>query len=415
MRRSARFDRYEEELPCARQAWRLLHGPRGGQRPQGVIALGAAPGNLSASDIVQRGMRGKGWLVGGLVVLVAAALAGRGASSGREVGSSMARVSAASSSSPAASSTSGPQRWLAPLTDPAATPKGWSPVELGAIEVSVPSGWRLEYPGLSCTNPQGQVFLQQHPTTPAGAKCTADDLVTIGSAPHQPLTHPHHLVVNGIPTARGQLRTAAGAVLEERALGMQIDAQGPLASRVLGTLTHSPLSVLLHSTVASAPPEWQKLTFGGLRFAVPRSWTLTHEPGWPGCPSNIQPHVVLLQRADSAAAGSCGGTFPSTAGDYAPGPGLVVAAGSAVTAAPPGATCLHRNTLRICVDPPPTGGGQAPGHEPGLLTAQVTVPGQSHPNQVEIGLHGTGLQVLEIFDSIAASPMSGSPSGSSTH
>ncbi len=385
---------------------------------QGVIAVAVAAGlvrcgNLSAFGVVQGGMTGRSWLVGGLVVLVAAALAGCGASSGGAAGSSMAKVSAASSSSPAASPTSTPQRRLAPLADPAATPKGWSPVELGAIEVSVPSRWLLEYPGLSCaTNPQGQVFLQQHSTTPAGSKCTAADLVTIGSTPQQPLGHPHHLVVDGVPVTRGQLDTGEGTVLAERALGMQVDARGPHASRVLATLTHSPRSVVLHSTVSSAPPGWQKLTFGGLRFAVPGSWTLTHEPGWPGCPSNIEPDVVLVQRADSAAAGSCGGTFPSTAGDYAGRPGLVVAAGPGVTAAPPGATCLQRNTLRICVDPPPAGGGQAPGHEPGLLTAQVTVPGQSHLDQVEIGLHGTGLQALEIFDSITpAAPTSG---GSST-
>lgn len=370
--------------------------------------MAAVLGNLFASGVVQVGMTGRGWLVVGLVVLVAAALAGCGAPPGSAAGPSSSHV---------ASSTSTPQRPSAPLADPAATPKGWSPVQLGSIEVSVPSPWRLAYPGLSCgTNPRGQVFLQQHRTTAAGAKCTAAEVVTIGSAPHQPLSDPQHLVVNGIPATRGQLRAPAGTVLAERALGMQVDARGPLASRVLGTLTHSPRSVVLHSTVTSAPPGWQRLRFGGLRFAVPRSWTLTREPGWPGCPSNIGAHLVALQRADSYAAGSCGGAFPSTAGEDAPRPGLVVAAGPALTAAPADATCLQRSTLRICVDPPPSGGGQAPGHEPGLLTAQVTVAGRPHPDQVEIGLHGTGLQALEIFGSIAPSaPTSGSPTGSSAH
>jgi hypothetical protein len=72
-----------------------------------------------------------------------------------------------------------------------------------------------------------------------------------------------------------------------------------------------------------------------------------------------------------------------------------------VSAAPAGATCLTRNRLRICVDPPPPpSGGFATGHELNLLTAQIRVPGQADLDQIEIGLTGTGVTPLEIFDSM---------------
>jgi hypothetical protein len=72
-----------------------------------------------------------------------------------------------------------------------------------------------------------------------------------------------------------------------------------------------------------------------------------------------------------------------------------------VTAAPADATCLSRHTLRICLDPPPPPvGGFSPGHELNLLTAQVRLPGQTAVDQIEIGLTGTGVTPLDIFDSL---------------
>jgi hypothetical protein len=50
--------------------------------------------------------------------------------------------------------------------------------------------------------------------------------------------------------------------------------------------------------------------------------------------------------------------------------------------------------------PPPPGGGLDPGHELNLLTAQLRVPGQTAIDQIEIGLTGTGITPLEIFDSM---------------
>jgi hypothetical protein len=89
------------------------------------------------------------------------------------------------------------------------------------------------------------------------------------------------------------------------------------------------------------------------------------------------------------------------AGSLAGSPGLVIGAGPKVGAAPPDATCLTRNTLRICVDPPPpVNGGVSGGQQLNLLTAQIAVPGQTTIVQVEIGLTGSGSTPLEIFDSL---------------
>jgi hypothetical protein len=80
---------------------------------------------------------------------------------------------------------------------------------------------------------------------------------------------------------------------------------------------------------------------------------------------------------------------------------MVLGSGSQVSRAPVGAKCLRRNGLRICVDPPPSPtGGEESGIELNLLTAQISVPKQSAVDQIEIGLTGTGVTPLQIFDSM---------------
>jgi hypothetical protein len=80
---------------------------------------------------------------------------------------------------------------------------------------------------------------------------------------------------------------------------------------------------------------------------------------------------------------------------------MVVGSGPKVDPAPSDAVCLTRNRLTICIDPPPPPtGGFAPGHQLDLLTAQVKVPGQTTLDQIEIGLSGTGVEALQIFDSM---------------
>lgn len=142
-----------------------------------------------------------------------------------------------------------------------------------------------------------------------------------------------------------------------------------------------------------------------------RSWTVSDQPGYPGCPYPITARVVGLQDANSFDVPSCPPP-PTTAGYDAARPGLVVVAGRHVPRPPTDATCRTRAGLRVCVDPPPTSGGLQPGHELSLLTAQVYLPGQRRPDQIEIGLAGSGLQAAQIFDSIAPARAGSAAAGS---
>lgn len=288
-----------------------------------------------------------------------------------------------------------------PLADPALTPKGWAPVGAGAIEISVPSRWPVEDPGSTCSGGNGQVFVLEAPNRSAPGHCAGvTNVVIIRHAPKQPLEHPRDVSVNGIPTIQASANNGGQRWSVERALGMQIEARGPLARRVLSTLTHSPLSVVLHASLTTVPANWRTRAFGGLRFSTPPSWTVSDQPGYPGCPYPITARVVGLQNANSLDVPSCPPP-PTTAGYDAARPGLVVVAGRHVPQAPTDATCRTRAGLRVCVDPPPTSGGLQPGHELSLLTAQVYLPGERRPDQIELGLAGSGLQAAQVFDSIA--------------
>src|SRR4029077_15707859 len=126
-----------------------------------------------------------------------------------------------------------------------------------------------------------------------------------------------------------------------------VDARGPLATQVEQTLTHSPLSVVLNSSVSSVPSAWRQMVFGGLRFSVPAQWTVGHGTGWGGCPGNIAPNVLELNTAQNVFAPSCAPP-PETAGYLAADRGMVLASGPETAPAPADATCVSRNMLRIC-------------------------------------------------------------------
>lgn len=284
---------------------------------------------------------------------------------------------------------------LAPLANPALTPRGWSPVQAGTIQISVPASWFIENPGYACGGGvPGMVFGYEQPKLPAGEGCRyPPNVVAITAAPRGPLHHARHVLRNGIKAELGR----RGDTRLLRALGMQVQANGPLADRVLGTLTHSPLSVVLHSAT-SVPRNWRHVTFGGLRLAVPARWTVRHS-AWSSCVFNIEPDVLALRNTRAFTASSCPAVAP-IARYLAAQPGMVVDAGPKIEPTPANAHCQRRAALRICIDPPPTGSGDTVGHELSLLTAQITAPGWTHPDQIEIGLTGTGLTPARIFDSI---------------
>jgi hypothetical protein len=187
----------------------------------------------------------------------------------------------------------------------------------------------------------------------------------------------------------------------EVGLGLEIDATGPLADAVLETITHSPLSVVLHSSDLAAPSGWQPVRFGRLSFAVPPDWRTQRESNWAGCTFNLAPGVLVLNSAQTLLP-SCPAPFSNAA--YLAGvAGMLVGAGPKVPDQHVhGERCKPHNDLQICIDPPPLHGGYPTDAGLQILTMQVYLHGDQHPDEVEIGLNGSGLAPAQIFDSLAA-------------
>lgn len=289
-----------------------------------------------------------------------------------------------------------------PLADTSLTPPGWSPIGLGAIQISVPSEWMVDDQGSTCgAQLQGVVLVNGAAPVlvPAGTDCRLPpNVVEVRAATPAGLESPRSTVVNKIPVSKGTLQAGSTRVL--RALGMEVDASGPLANQVLATLTHSPLSAVLSSAHEAVPAAWRPVTFGGLQFAVPANWGVNQTNTSGRCPSNITPELLALSTAQQALSPACP-RLSQTAGYLAGQPGMVLSVGPLIGTAPADATCLTRKTLHICVDPTPKqGDGLAAGREINLLTAQITVPGQTATAEIEIGLTGSGLMPKQIFDSL---------------
>lgn len=258
------------------------------------------------------------------------------------------------------------------LPDTVLTPTGWSPLGLGAIQISVPSGWFIEDPGTICGEGVPEVLINQTPTA-IGCRLP-DNVVELSTATKTPLAHSHRGTTNSIPVTETTRSSGSTTSVIVRAIGMQLRAQGPLAARVVATLTHSPYSVVIGSSVSSVPAGWQHVVFGGIRLSVLGKWAMSRSTTWGGCPYNIEGGVLALSTAQVLSAPGCPSP-PETAASLAARRGMVLDAGPLVSHAPENATCLRRNGLRICIDPPPPlVGGSEPGHEVNLLTAQITVP-----------------------------------------
>lgn len=295
-----------------------------------------------------------------------------------------------------------PTTHSAPLPDTSLTLRGWSPVSLGDVQISVPSDWFVEDRGFVCGGGvQGMVFINQTPTSPRlGMGCplspTVIEMTTVSGA----LSNSHRTTVNSIPATEGTVRSGSVSTDVVRVLGMQIDARGPLGSQVERTITYSPLSVVLNRSVTSVPPGWSPMIFGGIRFSVPSQWRVERGTGWPGCPGIIPADVLELSTANEIYAGSCE-VPPETAGYVAANPSMFLGSGPLIDPTPTNAKCISRSGLHICIDGAPSpSGGFTPGQELNVLIAQVTLPGQTTVDQIEIGLTGRGITPLEIFDSM---------------
>lgn len=291
------------------------------------------------------------------------------------------------------------------LADVSASPAGWSSVPLAGVQVSVPDFWPVGQPGRGVCGdfPTGVVFLGMAPklrtrgcghTANAVSLRAARGLTPAGGRQ----VHIHGLTVTVTMDRRTHSETAYVA-------GMMVTARGPLAARVIGTLTHSPRSVVLGHYRASVPKRWRHVNFGGLSFSVPSPWATQRESSIGGCPINIERSMLVLSTARTISLPSCM-PYSISSGYMAARAGMLVFSGPQVekSAKWRHAKCRARHGLRVCVNPYRLASGYAATNWPGLLTAEVYLPRHSRPDFVEIGLSGDGRTPLAIFDSLRPAP-----------
>jgi len=294
-----------------------------------------------------------------------------------------------------------------PVVDLAATPAGWVPVAYGDAQVSVPASFSVFYPGLRPCEPfstPGAIYVAPIPAKmncppPGHPRATLVRLVPNGGVPPK-IAGEKLISVNGVPvyfvppsSARPFIRYFVPS------LGVLVTGSGPMARRVLDTLTCSPRAVALASGAAAAvPSSWRSVAFAGLRFSVPASWPVQRTRLWNVCgPVQIAvAESVTLDTDQVFQALPC--PFP---GPYAvvPSNGVRVDTGRSHSLSEligpfsPGGPCLLTGGLRAC-----------PSRTPhySVLLLRVRVPGRAAPVFVSIGLAGSGMIARTILYSLAA-------------
>jgi len=296
------------------------------------------------------------------------------------------------------------QEAAGPRFDGPGTPSGWAPVPYRRAQLSVPPLWLVESPRqLWCGPPRsGMIFVGIRPRFPRGMDChLTANLAWILPAGHIPRGIRHHrptAVIHGIAVYR--LRGGPDSVLYlVPELGVRVGARGALARRVLATLTLSPLAVVLRRGPAGAVPAgWAWHRFGGVRFAVPRSWNLQRENQWATCGTGLVPRSLLLIDATRPPAVlPCPFPIPTAAAEQAQ-PGLTVVTGkyAAKSVSEDFARCEVRHGVRICLSSI-TGQG---GFSSGVLIFSVSRPHQHAATFFLLGLAGSGTRARAVFGSI---------------
>ncbi|MFZ0665562.1 MAG: hypothetical protein WAM97_07385 [Acidimicrobiales bacterium] len=323
---------------------------------------------------------------------------------------------------------------LSVAVDVSVTPAGWTPVDFGNLQLSVPSSWKISTtpsttPG--CPTTGGGIVVVSGIIGPA---CTTQtNSVSIDPVPDKVVTGGHlpgygrPEMINGIkayPIVGGADAPVAGHLWAVPSLGVDLTITGPLASRVLHTITYSPRAIALAvGPVAAIPASWRRIHFGGLGIAVPANWPTQEQPQWgspTGIPSDVtfadlttsfsppaidaKPAVVLDEGQynpyDECA--NCWDPPAASAGwDTAPIDGLLVDDGGVgpLSGDPALGGCRSLSGTRVCV---------VESDRYAVLVLSVTYPG-SKSVAVEIGLAGNGMVARTILDSIERSNAAATP------
>jgi len=286
-----------------------------------------------------------------------------------------------------------------PLSDPSLTPPGWVPVAYGDAQVSVPADWHVSTRPVCGRVGLGYVVLGTASTSLVVRNPRCRQAANRAAILQEPgiAGHPGRSasVINGIRVWRVAPVPVSGYVsYAVPALHVLVTARGPLARRLLGTLTRSPLSVVLEPGQEAAVPDgWLWRDFGGIRFAAPAGWRQEHLVVGPGCPVAVPRAGVTLVKTTTAIPISCSSGPTTAASALTAQPGVVVATGPFTQGqVPSGSHCGRLHELRACYSRPIYIGG--------MLDLYVYVPGWRRPTVVEIGLAGNGVVARTIFDSI---------------
>jgi hypothetical protein len=321
------------------------------------------------------------------------------------VSGAQASPRAMSAASSAAAGPSRPRQAAGPLTRVSGSGVGWAPVPYRDAQLSVPGQWLVESPQqLFCPFPQnrGMIFVGLRPRIPKGLGCglTASLawIVPAGHIGHGIRHRRPTAVIDGLPVY--QLHSGEGTLLYlVPDLKVRVGARGPMARRVLATLTRSPLSVVVRRGPAGqVPASWIWRRFGGVRFATPPSWSLQRADQWATCGTGLVSNSLLLIDATKPPLPlPCPLEIPTATAEQAQ-PGLTVVTGkyAAQSVDEKYVRCRARHGVRICLSSV-TGRG---GFFSGVLIFSVSWP-HGHANTFFLlGLYGSGTRARAVFDSI---------------
>lgn len=285
--------------------------------------------------------------------------------------------------------------------DLSATPKGWLPVDYGLAQISIPANWQVLYDTAIC-DPQPPGVVEVGPVTNLPGCAPAPSPKLVPTAMITPLGHANpiggKLLVNGIRVFVSPVSDVQLLVYDVPSLGVQVSARGPLARRVLSTLTYSPRAVVLAGrSFSSVPSSWHWFTFAGIRFAAPSGWRrkATKQTGFgcgiPGLSSMRE--SVILSTDTSFVVWHCATVIPELAPSTT---GLRVdAIASRAIPTPTGMStdCMQIHGLTACPYTNP---------DVGVLYLRVSGPRLPHQVMFEVGLAGDGSVAREILGSMQA-------------
>lgn len=334
------------------------------------------------------------WIVVAALAIVSAVIIGLLASGGSgSTGSRPAASLGEGSRNPGGSGAN--KTSVKPVVDLAVTPKGWVPVAYGDVQVSVPQSWDVLDAG-DCDDgepvPSDAVYLG---TAQAGGICNRSASyvwLEAGSTNRAPGVATD---VNGITVYSTK---SAPTVLHIPSLATLASAKGPLAERVLHTLSVSPRYVALASgPVPSIPSSWHRVTYGGVSVAVPADWPVVNDSQWHSCTSDYESYYREEVVFDSGTADinliSCPGRFQSDALSASGEGGLTINTGPYRALSDhfwPARQCFPVNNVTVCPLMFPYS----------IMPLDVHVPGRKQPVEVDIGLAGSGEIARTILYSI---------------